>query len=86
MKYLEILKLVLSLVPMLIEIIKAIEEAIPGQGKGEAKLAAVRAMLEAAYGVASGSVGTFESIWPAIAGTVGALVNLFNTTGIFRKS
>ena len=38
---------IVQLLPALIAAIKAIEEAIPGQGQGEAKLAAVRGIIEA---------------------------------------
>ena len=69
---------ILQLIPALIVAIKAIEEAIPGQGTGEAKLAAIRAMLEAIdTGIAK--------LWPQIASTIGVLVGLFNTTGVFKK-
>ena len=36
-----------QLLPAVIAAIKAIEEAIPGSGQGEAKLAAVRGIIEA---------------------------------------
>lgn len=37
---------VFKLIPVIIELIKAIEQAIPGESKGEAKLVAVREILE----------------------------------------
>ncbi|MBP8197365.1 MAG: hypothetical protein KAX64_02275 [Chromatiaceae bacterium] len=67
---------VLKLLPAIIIAIKAIEEAIPGQGKGEQKLAAIRAIMEAA----NGQIGI---IWPLIETTIGILVGLFNKTGTF---
>ena len=42
--------MILQLLPALITAIKAIEDAIPGSGQGEQKLAAVRAILEAVDG------------------------------------
>jgi len=71
--------ILLKLVPALIAAIRAIEEAIPGQGKGEAKLAAVREIIEQADETAKG-------VWPMIAATVGTLVKLMNVTGAFRKA
>jgi hypothetical protein len=59
--------------------IKAIEEAIPGSGQGEAKLAAIRAIMEAA----NGQIGIY---WPLIQTTIGVLVGLFNKTGSFQKA
>ena len=69
---------VLRLLPAIIVAIKAIEEAIPGQGKGEHKLAAIRAIMEAA----NGQIGI---LWPLIETTIGVLVGLFNRTGTFQK-
>lgn len=69
---------ILQLLPALITAIKAIEEAIPGQGAGEQKLAAVRQILEVVDGSAKG-------LWPQISGTIGVLVGLFNQAGVFRK-
>lgn len=71
---------------MIISAVKAIEEAIPGQGKGEAKLAAVRAVLERGYSLATDATTTFEAIWPAVFGMVGAVVKLFNGAEVFKKS
>jgi len=70
---------VLKLLPAIITAIKAIEEAIPGSGKGEEKLAAIRAIMEAA----NGQIGI---LWPLIQTTIGVLVGLFNKTGSFQKA
>lgn len=70
--------IILNLLPALITAMKAIEEAIPGQGKGEDKLGAIRAILEAT----NSQVGT---LWPAIQTVIGVLVSLFNKTGAFTK-
>lgn len=69
---------VFQLVPAIIAAMKAIEEAVPGQGKGEQKLAAIREMLELID-------GTVAKLWPQISGVVGVLVKLFNQTGAFAK-
>lgn len=71
--------IILQLIPALIAALKAIEDAIPGSGLGEQKLAAVRAMLE----VIDGSV---SKLWPQISGVIGVLVSLFNATGVFKKA
>ena len=70
------LLLILSLVPSLINIIKAIEEAIPGKGQGEMKLAAVREIIEQVYS---------PTILPDVTKVVNILVNLFNKTKTFSK-
>ena len=69
---------VFKLIPVIIELIKAIEQAIPGESKGEAKLVAVREILEIM------DVGT-KNLWPQISLIISALVKTFNTTGVFSK-
>ena len=68
----------LQLLPAIIAAIKAIEEAIPGQGQGEAKLAAIREILESVSGQAT-------TLWPFIEKAIGVLVAFFNRTGVFAK-
>ena len=71
--------MILNLIPALIAAMKAIEDAIPGAGKGEEKLAAVRQILEA---VDSGA----SKYWPQIQAVIGVLVGLFNRTGAFKTA
>jgi hypothetical protein len=78
MNWLATVTTVLQLLPAIITAIKAIEEAIPGKGQGEMKLAAMREILEAASGQVS-------SLWPIIEKAIGILVGLFNKTGTFAK-
>lgn len=85
MNFLQIVKLIVSLLPSIIAAIKSIEEAIPGDGKGEQKLVAVRGILESAYKLVPAANSPFDAIWPALQGTIGALVNVFNKTDSFSK-
>lgn len=78
MNWLTSVTTILQLLPSIITAIKAIEEAIPGQGKGELKLAAIREILESASGQVS-------MIWPLIEKAIGVLVGLFNKAGVFAK-
>jgi len=71
--------MILQLIPALIAALRAIEDAIPGSGKGEEKLAAVRSILEA---VDSGAT----KYWPQIQSVIGVLVGLFNKTGTFKTA
>jgi hypothetical protein len=71
--------IILQLIPALITALKAIEEAIPGSGKGEQKLSAIRGILEAVD-------GSITSLWPQISSVISVLVTLFNNTGIFKKA
>lgn len=79
MNWLTSVTTVLQLLPSIITAIRAIEDAIPGKGLGEQKLAAIREILEAA----SGQMALF---WPLIEKAIGVLVGLFNATGVFSKS
>ncbi len=79
MNWLTSVTTVLQLLPSIITAIRAIEEAIPGKGLGEMKLAAIREILESASGQVS-------MIWPLIEKAIGVLIGLFNKTGVFTKS
>lgn len=70
--------MVLKLLPLIIEAIKALEAAIPMTDKGGEKMAALREVLT----VADGAV---DALWPTIEKVVGILVGLFNKTGVFSK-
>jgi len=85
MKFLTILRTVINLMPVLIQAIKAAEEAIPGSGKGEQKLAMVRGVLEAAYGVATDTEATFDEVWPAVQKAIASIVSALNAAGMFKK-
>ena len=78
MSWLSTATALLQLLPAIITAIRAIEEAIPGKGQGEAKLAAIREILESV----SGQVVT---LWPYIEKAISVLVSLFNKTGTFTK-
>lgn len=71
--------MIFQLIPALIQAMKAIEDAIPGSGQGEAKLSAIRQILEA---VDAGAA----RFWPQIQTTIGILVSLFNKTGTFKTA
>lgn len=71
--------LIVQLIPTLITLIKEIETVIPQGGQGQAKLSAVRGIMEATY-------DGFTEIWPAAEKVISTLINLFNTTGVFKKA
>ena len=83
--FLNILKLVVSLLPLLIDAVRAVEAAMPQAGQGQAKLSLIRSTLEAAFNVTNDVTVTFAQVWPALEKTVGAVVGAFNTTGVFKK-
>ena len=68
----------LALIPMLIAAIKAVEEAIPGQGKGKEKLDLVLNIIQATGDQVGG-------LLPAITKAIAAIVSAFNAAGVFKK-
>ena len=74
MQFIEVAKAVFGLLPAIIEGIKAIEQAIPGQGAGEQKLAAFRSVLESVYSTAGAVTLPFDLIWPAVQKVIAVLV------------
>ena len=77
--FLTILKVVLSLVPVIIEAVKAIEKAIPGSGQGDTKLDAIKQIIASVDDKAA-------EFWPYIEKVIGVLVSLFNQTGVFQTT
>jgi len=70
--------IVLELIPALIAAIKAIEEAVPGQGNGEQKLVMIRTILENIEGFS-------KEVWPTLERTIAIIVGAFNKLGVFKK-
>lgn len=85
MQWLTIIKIVLQLLPLIIESIKALEEAIPQSGQGASKLAIIRTTIESAYALTNQYSVKFDELWPALQNVIGTVVATMNTTGIFKK-
>lgn len=86
MQYIQTIRMILSLLPLILTAVKAIEEALPEGGQGAAKLALVRGAIEAGYSIANDAVVSFEHAWPAISKTVSAVVALYNSSGTFKRA
>lgn len=84
MQFIELAKLLLSLLPAIIQAVTAIEAAMPEGGNGAAKLAMVKSALETAYEY-SGKIGDLGAIWNPVEKVIGAIVGTFNSTGAFKK-
>jgi hypothetical protein len=69
--------MIVKLLPALIEVIKAAEAAIPGEGKGEAKLAMVRGILTAVD-------SAIEQMWPSLEKVIAVIVSTFNAVKAWR--
>lgn len=81
MKFITLAKTILALLPAIVAAIRAVEEAIPGEGKGEAKLALIREILEKVYASTQDLTVEFERLWPAISTAISAVVSALNATG-----
>lgn len=76
------IKLLLQLLPIIIEAVRAIEAALPAAGQGAAKLALVRETLSGAFELANDAGVTFEKAWPSIERTIAAVVALMNKSAL----
>lgn len=86
MNFIEVFKLILSLFPLIINAVKTLEAFVPAQGKGAEKLEMLKTMLTTSYEASDKAYGTFEQVWPVIQSTVTGIVNMFNSTGLFKKA
>jgi hypothetical protein len=84
-QFFNIMKVAMQLLPMMTEMIKTIEGAVPSNGQGAQKLEMVRSMLESAYGQAQGMSVQFSAIWPVLSSMIAGIVALYNSTGTFKK-
>lgn len=73
------IKLILQLIPIILEIIKAVEDQIPESGMGKEKLQFIKEVLMSA-------IPQVEEIWSMVEKIVSSAVTLYNSTGVFKKS
>jgi hypothetical protein len=73
------LKLIVQVLPIILEMTKQIEDAIPERGNGKEKLSFVRDVFEHA-------MPEVMHIWGHVEFIVSRVVNLYNAVGIFHKS
>lgn len=83
MSFLSILKLVVQLLPLIIETVKAVEAAVPAAGMGSAKLEATKGIIMSVAAIAEDvNERDFES---ALDRAIAMVVALLNRTGVFTK-
>lgn len=82
-----ILIAVLKLLPVLIEVVRVLEVAIPIAGQGKAKLDLVLGIVETVYGVSNDLTKELpqSKTTPLIVSIVGKIVGTFNALGVFKK-
>lgn len=84
MSFLSILKLVVQLLPIVLECVKAAEAAIPQSGQGAAKFAFVKELLSSTADI---SKEVDEKDYSnALEKTINLAVKLFNSVGTFKKA
>ena len=84
MSYLTILKLIIQLLPLVLEATKAAEAAIPQSGQGAAKFQFVKELLSSTVEI--GTEVSEKDYLSALEKTINLAVKLFNTTGQFSKA
>jgi len=79
--------LLAQLTPAIIDLIKAIEKAIPGKGHGPAKLDLVLKTVDTAVAAApeTAQVVAGHNLKSAVTAIVNATVETLNGTGVFAK-
>ena len=73
------IKLILQIIPIILEIIKAVESQIPESGMGKEKLQFIKDVLMSTIPQVEEILGVVEKI-------VSSAVTLYNSTGVFKKS
>lgn len=82
MQVIEIIKLIASLIPTIIEIVKAVEASVPAKGAGAEKLSTVQTVLQTAYNLsAEAKPIPFDQLWVGMQKIINAFVTLFNSKG-----
>jgi hypothetical protein len=79
---------VLKLLPVVLSVVKAVEEAIPLPGQGKKKLDLILDVLKTAYEGSSDLTGTltWEELVALVVPMIAKIVDLHNALGLFQKS
>lgn len=72
------IKLIISLLPNLILLIKTVEAAFPEKGQGATKLVLVRELLTSID-------SSIPAIWPLVEGAIATVVKALNVSGYFKS-
>lgn len=83
MNFITILKLVLQLLPLVLDAVKAVEANVNVSGNGAAKFELVKGLLTSTVDI--GTDVDKNQYMTAIEKTINLAVAFFNTTGVFKK-
>lgn len=86
MNFAQVVSQLASLIGPTIEVVKAVESAVPAGTKGADKLAIVKDTLTKADAVVNAAAPVVASLWPVLESIIAAAVAAFNASGIFRRS
>lgn len=75
---LETIKLVLSLLPLVIQAVRQLEELFPESDRGTMKLDLIRRTIQNVYDISDNTLPLIEKM-------VNTIVDIFNKFGIFKK-
>ena len=86
MNFIAIVKLLIQLLPVVIEAIQAIEAAFPAGGQGQVKMELIKSTVQGAYSAATDATAAFDTLWTPLQSMISSVVGVFNSTGLFKKS
>lgn len=75
---LETIKLILSLLPIIIQAVRQLEELFPESDRGAMKLDLIRRTIQNVYDISDNTLPLIEKM-------VNTIVDVFNKFGIFKK-
>ena len=75
----ETIRLVLQILPLIIDITKQLEEAFPESGMGKMKMSLVIESIKV-------TLGNSQEILPLITKVTDVVVSVFNSFGVFKKA
>lgn len=75
---LETIKLILSLLPIIIQTVRQLEELFPESDRGAMKLDLIRRTIQNVYDISDNTLPLIEKM-------VNTIVDIFNKFGIFKK-
>jgi hypothetical protein len=81
MNFLTILKIALSLLPIIHDAVDQVETLFPQGGKGAAKLEMVKSIIENTLAVSDSAGATMQVVWPVVSGMIAQIVSIKKLIG-----
>lgn len=74
MKWYEVMKEVMKLMPLVIQLVDMVEHLFPVGSKGAIKLEMVKGMLTTAATTSGVAVSTVDAVWPVVSALISGIV------------